>query len=83
MENDCIGSMEQFVEDVCIVIAGKNNKLLNTYESYVYYNSMQRLQKKGIDLIKIQGAQKKYNSMKLQAESFRKLCKEDNIELKD
>jgi Fe-S oxidoreductase len=76
-------NLNQFIEDVCITIAGKRNQLLSPFENIVFKESWHRLEKQGVDLIIARGAQLKFEQMKANVESYKKQCIEDKIELKD
>ena len=82
-EFDYESDMESFIDDVCIVIAGKRNKLLTNHERMVYLKSYARLEARGCNLIVARGAQMKLESMKNEIDCFKKVCAEDNIILKD
>ena len=73
--------LKTFMDDVCIVIAGKRNKWKSTEEHMVYLQSYARLVRHGNDLLRERSAQIQYENMQAEIAAFVQTCKEDGIDL--
>jgi len=82
-EFDYSNDLVAFIDDICITIAGKRNKILTNSERMVYSKAYNRLEAHGCNLIVTRGAQAKLYAMKDEIKEFKKICAEDGIQLKD
>ena len=75
--------MEKFIDDICICMYGKVKTHKSLEEGWVVSQSRSRLLIHGQKLMIARSTQMKYDGLKQNVETFKQICREDGIQLKD